>query len=251
MHNKIKLHSIGTALLISILLTGCKGEVSQPDNSNPAAAGMTESETSISSVGGNQPEESYSLSESAGEQSIDNEQTFSNEETLSDEGSVPESPAEPEELSINRGVVWGMGKTFDEIAEKYGNITSGNFNKYSFEHGFGIYVWDWGDGIDNSETDRDRNISLVKERGGCVMIDGIHAKDFIIGDFSTLNYEDFASRCGIEYTHIDDDPTMLYDGCWWAYFKHPSYENVTFCMYTEERDVIDDTAGFVIRSDDF
>lgn len=246
MQNKIILQSFGTALVISILLTGCAEQRSQPDSqistSNPVTSNInsqTENKTYTSNPIENQSEDSSVLSKSSDEQSS------------SDESNTSESSVDIDTVSINSDVIWGMGKTFDELTEKYGNVTSGNFNTYSFENGYGIYVWDTNGGADYSEVDREKNISLVRESGGCIMIDGIRAKDFLNGNFSTLKYEDFTSNCGFEVISLNsnNDPNTMYDDYRFAYYTHPSYENMTFIMCYKDG-VIDEFATFTIRSDD-
>ncbi len=137
---------------------------------------------------------------------------------------------------INPEAVWGIGKTFDEITEKYGDVKDGNFNQYSFENGYGIYIWDDGGGIDPTQSDRDKNIKMVKERGGCKIIGEISARDFLIGDLSTLNVDNLASKCGFEVVPFNPTPDgyELYDGYRFAYYTHPSYENMIFSMCYKE-----------------
>lgn len=152
-------------------------------------------------------------------------------------------------VTLNREALWGLGKTFDEITERYGEVTSGNFNTYFFERGWGRYVWDYGGGIDNSFADRDENIEYIKTRGGVVMMDNINTSDLLNGSFTSLDYDQFAEICGITYMG-DEEPPAMYD-LWARSFVHPLYENFTFVMYMEEPGVIDETTTFMVRSDDF
>lgn len=154
-------------------------------------------------------------------------------------------------VTLNRSALWGLGKTFDEINERYGEVTSGNFNTYFFERGWGRYVWDYGGGIDNSFADRDENIEYIKTRGGVVMMDNIKAGDLLNHEHAiSLNYDQFAKACGITYKDAEE-PVGMYDGIWARSFVHPLYENFTFVMYMEEPGVIDGTTTFIVRSDDF
>lgn len=159
---------------------------------------------------------------------------------------TPETP----HITLNQEALWGMGRTFDEVTERYGEVTSGNFNTYFFEGGYGRYVWDYGGGIDSSFADVNENIEYIKTRGGVVMMDNIKANELLIGEFTTLDYDQFADICGITYT-LDEEPPGLYDGIWARSFKHPLYENMTFHMYMKEPGVIDETTTFWVRSDDF
>ncbi|MBD5130288.1 MAG: hypothetical protein HDT43_10285 [Ruminococcaceae bacterium] len=153
-------------------------------------------------------------------------------------------------VTLNREVLWGLGKTFDEVSERYGEVTSGNFNTYFFDRGWGRYVWDYGGGIDNSFSDVNENIEYIKTRGGVVMMDNIKAVGFLNYEYPvTLNYDQFAEICGITYTG-DEEPPSMYD-LWARAFVHPLYENYTFVMYMEEPGVIDETTTFMVRSDDF
>lgn len=153
-------------------------------------------------------------------------------------------------ITLNQEVLWGMGKTFDEVTERYGEVTSGNFNTYFFEGGYGRYVWDYGGGIDNSFADVNENIEYIKTRGGVVMMDNIKANELLIGEFTTLDHSEFEKACGINYKQIAEPPGM-YDNTWITTFTHPSYENMTFYMHLGDPDVIDETTTFTVRSDDF
>lgn len=158
--------------------------------------------------------------------------------------------SETPHITLNQEALWGMGRTFDEVTERYGEVTSGNFNTYFFEGGYGRYVWDYGSGIDNSFADVNENIEYIKTRGGVVMMDNIKANELLIGEFTTLDYEQFADICGITYTEPGEEPPGMYD-TWTIPFTHPFYENMTFHMYMKEPGVIDETTTFVVRSDDF
>ena len=244
MRNKIKLCSIGTALLISILLTGCEEHVSSPKNSASTTTNIiTENKPNITTTEVGETEDNSISSESVGDQDSNTEQSSSTDTSTSNE----EKP-ELGETGINDDVLWAMGKSFDELTKKYGDVTTGNFNTYSFKNGYGVYVWD--PNIEFADNDRDKNISLIKACGGCKKIDSIQAKDFIKGDFSALNYEDFASKCGVEYTILPEDNTGI-DDYWHAYFSHPLYENMVFIMSTAEKNVIDETTLFTVQFKDF
>ena len=143
----------------------------------------------------------------------------------SEENSV-ESPVNTDSVSINDDVMWGIGKTVDELTEKYGSATAGRNNVYTFENGYGIYVF--GD--------------------GCKTIGEISAKDFLIGDLSNVTLDNFASKCGFEVVPLNDndDPNTMYEGYRQAYYTHPSYKNITFSMLYKESG-FDETATFDIR----
>lgn len=172
---------------------------------------------------------------------------------IDDETSIMIRLKETSEISritLNQEVLWGMGKTFDEVTERYGEVTSGNFNTYFFEGGYGRYVWDYGGGIDNSFADVNENIEYIKTRGGVVMMDNIKANELLIGEFTTLDHSEFEKACGISYKQIAEPPGM-YDNTWITTFTHPSYENMTFVMLLGSPDIIDETTTFTVRSDDF
>lgn len=153
-------------------------------------------------------------------------------------------------VTLNREALWGLGKTFDEVTERYGEVTSGNFNTYFFESGWGRYVWDYGGGIDNSFADVNENIEYIRTRGGVVMMDNIKAEDLLNYEYAdTLDYDQFAEACGITYTDTEEPPGML--DTWSRAFTHPFYENMTFTMFMEEPGVIDGTTTFMVRTDDF
>lgn len=133
-------------------------------------------------------------------------------------------------IGINSDVMWGMGKTFDEITERYGDVTAGNNSIYTFKNGYGKYVCD--------------------DDGSCKIIGEISARDFLIGDLSTLDLDNFASKCGFEVAPLNsnDDPNTMYEGYRYAYYTHPSYKNITFSMCYKESG-FDEEATFRISYD--
>lgn len=197
------------ALLMSIILTGCSEKDNRPTKARPVvtAGSQTESETPISSA--------EKPSESEADLSMP-----SSEENSAD------SPVNTDSVSINFDVMWGIGKTVDEITEKYGSATAVRNNVYTFENGYGKYVF--GD--------------------GCKTIGEISAKDFLIGDLSNVTLDNFASKCGFEVVPLNGngDPNTMYEGYRQAYYTHPSYKNITFSMLYKERG-FDETAKFDIR----
>ncbi len=184
MKNKFKLLSISSAIILSILLTGCSENNKQNTSGNSSL--NSQNETTNSS-----PENSKT-------------------DKSSDTGASVE-----ETLSINSDVVWGLGKTLDELKGKYGEIRGGveSMGVYTFENGYGRYVVDVDDGV-------------------CTQIDGINTSNMFKGSFSVLNYEELKTRTGIDYWHIDNNPDDLFE-CWWAYFTHPDYSGVTFSVYSQ------------------
>ena len=95
MKNKFKICSISAALVLSMMLTGCS-ENTQPNTSGNSSP-SSQSEASNSSAESSKPEDS----------------------------SDTESSVEAEALSINSDVVWGLGKTLDELKGKYGEVNGG------------------------------------------------------------------------------------------------------------------------------
>ena len=59
-----------------------------------------------------------------------------------------------------------------------------------------------------------------------------------------MSYKDLENRAGISYGRIDDNPDPM-DNCWWAFFVHPSYNGVTFAVYsqTARNEIKADTIG--------
>lgn len=139
------------------------------------------------------------------------------------------SSADDDYAVINDDVMWGIGKTVYEIEEKYGAVTAENDNVYTFENGYGKYTF--GD--------------------SCKAICEISARNFLVGDISTVTLENFASKCGFEAVTLSNgnDSDTKYDGLKTTYYKHPSYDNVTFIMLCKESG-FDETATFDIRCDD-
>lgn len=148
-------------------------------------------------------------------------------------------------IGINSDVVWGIGKTIDEITEKYGDVTGGYPNVYTFENGYGIYVWE------DTQTELDKNVEIIRGKGGCKSIGKISARDFLIGDLSTVTLDNIASKCGFEVVPLNPVPDgqTMYDGYKCAYYTHPSYENMTFIMLYKESG-FDEDATFDIKYDD-
>lgn len=232
MQNKFKLPGIGIALLTAISLTGCSENVQRPVPASPVvtANGQTESETPIFSA--------ENPSESKDDLSMPS----------SEESSV-KSSVNTDTVSINGDVMWGMGKTFDELTERYGDITAGNFETYSFKNGYGKYSWSGG--ADPIQTDRDKNIEMIKGRGGCSIIYDIPAKDFLIGDLSTVTLDNIAEKCGFEVVQLDPTPDgeTLYDGYNFAYCTHPDYKNVSISFMYSSENGFDDSTTFRVSYD--
>lgn len=254
----IALTACAAALVVCVLtVIQLRVEVPLPDSSNSTAnAGNSSSFTS--NISGSSSV-IYDSSETSG-----NSDTESNISIIESNISDIESSIADLQIGLNADVVWGIGKTFDEINAKYGEVISGNFNRYTFgwnysnenklPSGYGTYVWDYGGGIDNSFADREKNIEYIRRRGGCYAILNIKASDFINGEFTAMSFDDFASKCGIEWIHIDDDPNdqdpFIADQPRYVGFKHPSYENITFTMICDrDKNEIDDTTFFDVRYD--
>ena len=164
----------------------------------------------------------------------DTENTSKGNDGLSDFSSTENSEGSSvydDRININSDVMWGIGKTIDEVTEKYGTVTSETDNVYTFEKGYGRYMFS--------------NISAC-----CKSISKISARDFLVGNLSTITLENFASKCGFEDVSLNDnnDPNTMYDGLMLAYYTHPSYENITFCMVYKQSG-FDETATFDIRYD--
>lgn len=212
MQNKFKLPCIGIALLTAISLTGCSENAQRRVPASPVvnANGQTESETPISSA--------ENPSESEADLSIPS----------SEENSV-ESPVNTNSVGINSDVMWAMGKTFDDVTEEYGSVTVADLNNvYMFENGYGIYVF--GD--------------------SCKKIGQISAKDFLVGDLSTVTLDNIAEKCGFEVVPLNPVPDgqTMYDGYRCANYTHPDYKNVSFSM-TYNENGFDDTAKFSVCND--
>lgn len=194
---KNKLCSIGAALALSIFLSGCTETLS----SDSETAGLNSD-----LIGG------------------------LNSETDSEQSSVV-NENDSEALVINDDVLWALGKTVDELKQRYGNLKGGSdvLGTCLFENGYGIY------GVDTGENKT------------CYVIDGAKVKDVIKGEFTVLNYKELETRAGISYWHIDDEPDPM-DECWWAFFTHPDYKGVTFAIYSmTARDEITGDTGIQIR----
>ncbi len=218
MQSKSKTRSIGAVLSLMILLTGCSENAKRPVPASPVgtANGQTESNTPISDA----------------ESSSESEPDLSLPSNQNDSAETPENAAS---VDINGDVMWAMGKTFDDVTQKYGSVTVEDLNNvYMFENGYGIYVF--GD--------------------SCKKIGQISAKDFLVGDLSTVTLDNIAEKCGFEVVQFEVDlldPTpdgeTLYDGYNFAYCTHPDYKNVSISfMYSKEHG-FDDSATFRVSYD--
>lgn len=167
------------------------------------------------------------------------EQGYHHNDTTADPHSV-------ETAAINSEVMWGMGKTFDEIAERYGDAVNGNYCTYSFENGYGMYTW--GVDVDKSHPDRDENVYLTRESGGCKSIAGISAGDLLTGDLSAVNLDNISSKYGFETIPINPmyENYSPNDDHRFAYYTHPSYKNIMFVM-CYKKSGFDEDAMFRIR----
>ena len=162
----------------------------------------------------------------------DGENTSNAKDSLTDSSGSEHSAgasADDDYTVINDDVMWGIGKTVYEIEEKYGAVTAENDNVYTFENGYGKYTFS----------------------DSCKAICEISARNFLVGDISTVTLENFASKCGFEAVTLsnDNNSDTKYDGLKITYYKHPSYNNVTFIMLCKESG-FDETATFDIRCDD-
>lgn len=211
MQSKTKTRGIGAVLSLLILLTGCSENAQQSIPASPVVTtnGQTESSAPVFNEE-SPPEKAPDLS------------------MPSNQDNSTESPVNADSVGINDDVMWGIGKTVDEVTQKYGSATAGKNNVYTFENGYGKYFFS----------------------GGCKTIGEISARDFLVGDLSTVTLENFASKCGFEVVPLDDnnDPNTMYEGCKLAYYTHPSYDNVTFSMLYKESG-FDETATFDVRYD--
>lgn len=109
----------------------------------------------------------------------DGENTSNVKDSLTDNSgseSSAGSSADYDYTVINDDVMWGIGKTVYEIEEKYGVVTAENDNVYTFENGYGKYTFS----------------------DSCKAICEISARNFLVGDISTVTLENFASKCGLK-----------------------------------------------------
>ena len=141
------------------------------------------------------------------------------------------------EYTLNSDVMWAIGKTVDEVAERYGGVTGGGGDDevYQFKNGYGkLYSW-------------------LGEGGGCKVIVNVSASDLLTGDLSTVDLDNMASKYGLENFSYNLDPNQMAGPDYaTASFSHPSYKNIWFVMTFkkggfDEKGGLDDTATFYIR----
>lgn len=185
MKNKTKLTI--SVVLLSIMLTGCAEQEAQSNDPNAFA-----------------------------------KVTYSNSYPNKNESKPIE---ESSDVAINGDVMWGLGKTVDEVSEKYGSA-NGNVQFFTFENGYGKYVFD----------------------DSCYKIGEISAKDFLVGDLSTVTLDNIAEKCGFDVFQYNPDPDeeTLYDEYKFAYCEHPDYDNVSISIMYNRENGFDETASFMV-----
>lgn len=178
-------------VLIALATTACAEQGAQSSDPNAFA------------------KESYSYSYSNNNESTPQEQTV--------------------ELGINGEVMSAVGKTIDELSERYGAGRAVYPDVYIFDNGFGVY-----------------NCSNIG--GVCEAVNDIKAADFLVGDISTVTLDNLAEKCGFNVVPLNDDggAGTMYDGYRVANYTHPDYKNVSFSMLYKENG-FDDTASFSVR----
>ena len=140
------------------------------------------------------------------------------------------------EYTLNSDVMWAIGKTVNEVAERYGEITMdsdmGSARLYQFKNGYGTYSW-------------------YEEDGGCKMVGNVSVRDLLTGDLSTVNLDNIAQKYGFDVVPLNPVPegNTMYDDYIFAYYTHPSYKNLTFSM-CYKKSGFDEDATFRIRYDE-
>lgn len=131
-------------------------------------------------------------------------------------------------LAINGDVMWGIGKTVDELSEKYGTAKEWLTNVYTFDNGL---VW--------------YNCS---DNGFCRSVHGVKPADFLVGDISTVTLDNLAEKCGFNTVPMYDTGSSetMYEGYRMAYYTHPDYTDYSFELFYNEEG-FDDTAEFSVR----
>lgn len=159
---------------------------------------------------------------------------------ISDSSSVQSGENSVAEIkyTLNSDVMWALGKTVDEVAERYGEITGdsdmGSYRLYQFKNGYGRYSW-------------------YEEDGGCKVVGSVSARDLLTGDLSTVTLDNMASKYGLENYSYDLHPISLDDDDYGrAIFTHPSYGDLSFIMTFKKNgsDFDKDDTDFLIKHAD-
>jgi len=225
------------ALLIS-LLCGCADKQKQPANTEPTATEpVTEPATQAPTEAPTEP--------------------------------ATEAPTQPEGLQLNMDLLNDVGRTYDELTEKYGELTKidslhGGLS-YQFENGFGIYNFS----LDSSwnahplyiqdpdthplrdqlfEDKQGKYIPLPKEDAKCCSIEDIIATELFIISDDTILISDIKNIDGMTVsteTHehaLDFDPPTPGAPKYVSTFILKGYEHIIIAFSHEEFESIDSSS---------
>lgn len=188
-------------IFAALYLTGCSSPEERVFSQNSITEGATESGTTETSP--DRPEPQSRLEE---ESDIQNPDPKGQEDNA-------EAPA-----GINTDLLSELGMSFAQLAEKYGE-PHGTLNAYEFGSGVGYGRYGW-------KSDEGKYFEDMESAGGCNMIVGINPEKLFLGLTVPMDFDGLSDRYDLVPVSVDSEIGM--DGCYWAEFTSPLYENVTF-----------------------
>lgn len=157
---------------------------------------------------------------------------------LEEESDIPDPDPTSEEnnaeapAGINTDLLSELGMSFAQLTEKYGE-PHGTFNAYEFGSGVGYGRYGW-------RSDEGKYFDDMESAGGCNMIIGINPEKLFLGIPYPMEFDGLSD--GYDLVPVSVDSEIGMDGCYWAEFTSPLYENVTFVFATGTYGTIDESA---------
>lgn len=138
---------------------------------------------------------------------------------------------------INPELIYELGMTYSQLAEKYGEPCGGT-NTYEFTGGYGDYEW-----VSDSGT----VFEDMTKAGGCNRIDSIDSKRLFLDLNYPVSLDDLADKYNLVPVSSESGNGSGYT--YWAEFTCPLYEGVSFVIATTAYPDIDENAWCAIFLD--
>lgn len=183
-------------------LTGCSSSEEGVFSQNSTTEGAAESGTTETSPDQSEPQSVYE----------EEKRDIQDPDPTSEENNA-ETPA-----GINPDLLSELGMTFAQLTEKYGE-PHGTLNAYEFGSGVGYGRYGW-------KSDEGKYFDDMESAGGCNMIVGIDPEKLFLGIPYPMDFDGLSER--VELVPVSVDSEIGMDGCYWAEFTSPLYENVSF-----------------------
>lgn len=133
---------------------------------------------------------------------------------------------------INTDLLSELGMTYAQLTEKYGE-PHGTLNAYEFGSGVGYGRYGW-------RSDEGKYFEDMESAGGCNMIFGIDPEKLFLGLTVPMDFDGLSDRYDLVPVSVDSEIGM--DGCYWAEFTSPLYEDISFVFATGTYGTIDEGA---------